>query len=194
MCYVYLCVVCIKCSVFYLHFVYVLHCVYFSCVCVGQCTREAGWNGMQSQNRKKKILTLATYQTFKSHVHPRRLQIALIIRLSMKDEESKALCICVTCGSARMHALSHIDKMLGAWKHRVGHFTRIVRLMGSSGLPLTWVWFSELVKIAVGVDFCQHINSLCLWPIYCKWGNQENHLSPMLSSYFDNNLQLNDKL
>lgn len=61
------------------------------------------WNA-EPKKRKEDTDTLATYQTFKLHVHPRRLQVALIIRLSTKDEVLNVLCICVMCGTACMHA------------------------------------------------------------------------------------------
>lgn len=74
------------------------------------CTRGAGSNSDCRTKKKGKeaIDTLATYQTFKLHVHPWRLQTALILRLSMKDDVLNALGICVMCGSACMYALTHI--------------------------------------------------------------------------------------
>lgn len=96
---------------FYLYFVSVLYCVCCSCVLVSVCVLgELGQIVTAEPKKKGKevIDTLATYPTFKLHVHPWRLQTALIMRLSMKDDVLNALGICVMCGSACMHALTHI--------------------------------------------------------------------------------------
>ena len=82
------------------------------CVCVNPRKMDQIKTAKQKKKDKKNVDTLATYQTFKLHAHPWRLQTALIIRLSMKDEILSALCICVMCGSACMH--SHTHKMLEA--------------------------------------------------------------------------------
>lgn len=62
----------------------------------------------RAKKEKEDVDTLATYQTFKLHAHPWRLQTALIIQVRVKDEILNALCICVMCGSACMHALTRI--------------------------------------------------------------------------------------
>lgn len=77
-------------------------------VCVPVCVLgELGQT--VTANRKEDVDTPATYQTLRLHIHPWRLQTALIMRLSMKDDDIlNALCICVMCGSACMCALTHI--------------------------------------------------------------------------------------
>ena len=77
-------------------------------VCVPVCVLgELGQT--VTANRKEDVDTPATYQTLRLHIHPWRLQTALIMGLSMKDDDIfNALCICVMCGSACMCALTHI--------------------------------------------------------------------------------------
>lgn len=44
------------------------------------------------------------------------------------------------------------------------------------------------------MDFCHHINSLISAPSIVDEGIKSNQLSPILSSYYNNTLPLNDKL
>ena len=117
-CYTYLCItyICALCALnalceFYLYFVYtnlyfVLYRVFVVCIVPVCVLGELGQ--IVTADRKEDVDTLATYQTLRLHIHPWRLQTALIMRLSMKDDILNALCICVMCGSACMCALTHI--------------------------------------------------------------------------------------
>ena len=98
-CVSFICILCIQICIL----CYIVYLWSVLCLCV---IGELGQ--IVTADRKEDVDTLATYQTLRLHIHPWRLQTALIMRLSMKDDILNALCICVMCGSACMCALTHI--------------------------------------------------------------------------------------
>lgn len=81
--------------------------VMYMCLCESkQAESNRGCRVRKTKKGKEEnVDTLATFQTFKLHVHLWRLQTALTIRVYMKNEILSALCMCDVWEC--MHALTH---------------------------------------------------------------------------------------